>query len=229
MEKKDTRKSILLIDDDPGIGKFVSFALTQRNYKVYLAETGKKGLELASRFFPDLVLLDYYLPDMNGYEVGRKLKMNPRLNRTVVFMLSKKKDENTIAEGIDSFAHDYITKPFGPKVLLAKISRALDQQQHKKESIAIGNTEICPNSCCLFINNREFHLKSQNFRLLFLFMKHPGIVFSRENLMRELLGNNLSSGSRTIDNIICRLRKDIKESDLKIETVPKMGYRLVQK
>lgn len=229
MEKKHNKKSVLLIDDDPGIGKFVSFALTQNNYKIHLAITGEEGLKLALEFFPDLILLDYYLPDMNGYEVGRKIKKDPRLSKTVIFMLSKKKDEDTIAEGIGSFAHDYITKPFGPKILLAKIARALSQQLKKKDSISIGNTEICPNSCCLFVNNREYRLKSQHFRLLFLFMKHPGVVFSRESLIRELFGNSLSSHSRTIDNMICQLRKNIKKSDLIIETVPKMGYRLVQK
>ncbi|MFO7736034.1 MAG: response regulator transcription factor [bacterium] len=219
--------SVLIVEDNPSIRALVAFALEQEGYIVYEASTGKEGKKTALEKRPDIVLLDYYLPDTDGFSVGRFIRNSSETKNAVIFMLSDRKDEDTIVSGIKTFADDYITKPFGPKVLIAKIALALTKKRNGyNNEINVCDITLLYESMELRINNEPVSIKRTEFKLLKILAENLNRIFTREELLREIHGNHTYVSSRTIDNHISRLRKILKKSELSIETVRQEGYRL---
>lgn len=219
--------SVLIVEDNPSIRALVVFALEQQGYVVYEASTGKEAEQIALKKRPDVVLLDYYLPDTDGFSVGRFIRNSSQTENSVIFMLSDRKDEDTIVSGISTFADDYITKPFGPKVLIAKIALALTKKRNKyNHELNVRDITLLPSSMELRINNEIVNIKRTEFKLLRVLAENLNRIFTREELLREIHGDYTYVSFRTIDNHISRLRKVLKKSELNIETVRQEGYRL---
>jgi len=216
--------NIICIEDEADIQEIIAFNLERAGYQVGLAGDGSEGLLLVQSCQPDLVLLDVMLPGLNGMQVCQKLKSDPTTSDIPIIMLSARSEESDIVKGLTGGADDYITKPFSPAELMARIQVAL---RRKPQSNALSVKQVCldPDHFTCKVAGNTVKLTSTEFKLLQALMQNPGRAFSREQLIQTALGEQTYVVDRNVDVHIRAIRKALGEDSVIIETVRGVGYR----
>lgn len=223
------KELILVVDDEEDVLELVSYNLQKENYRIETALTGEDAIGKALALRPNLILLDLMLPGIDGLEVCRKLKNDEKTSDIPIIMATAKSEEADIVTGLELGADDYITKPFSPKVLIARIRRSLSRQKTKTinaDIITVHNIEINSQKHEVVASNKKVELTYTEFGILCAMAKRPGIVFTRYQLVDSVHGNDHMVTDRSIDVQIVSLRKKLGKSGKYIETVRGVGYRL---
>ena len=218
------RYTILLVDDEQDILEFLSYSLEKEGYKIFTANDGNKGLMLAKKHCPDLVILDVMMPGMDGIELCDQIRQVPILNDALIIFLTARAEDYSQLAGFDAGADDYITKPVKPKLLISRIKAILRRNRKKQtiSSIQIGDIAIDKSKRTLFYKAEEVNLAKKEFNLLFYLMTLPGKVFTREEIIAEVWQDAVV-GDRTIDVHIRKIREKI--GDHHIKTIKGVGYK----
>lgn len=221
--------TILVVEDEPAIQELISVNLTFAGHKVLRALDAQQAKILIDAELPDLILLDWMLPTTSGLSLARSLRSDERTQDIPIIMLTAKNSEHDKVEGLENGADDYITKPFSPKELLARIKAVLRRRapQLTDDKISIAGLHLDPGSHRVTGNNTLLSLGPTEFRMLHFFMTHAERVFSRGQLLDHVWGDHVFLEERTVDVHIRRLRKALEPSghDQLIETVRGSGYR----
>ncbi len=223
---------ILIVDDEANIRMLLKFNLEKAGYQVVEADNGKKALELVAEENPQLVLLDLMLPGIDGLEVCRQLKSSPSSSCLPIIMLTAKGEEVDKVLGLELGADDYLTKPFAPRELLARIKAVLRRSTipvaPSVEVLSVGELTINTTSYEAFLSGTRLELTPKEFDLLLLFISHPSQAFSREKLLEDIWGYEYYGDTRTVDVHIRHLRAKLASVPSlaeAIETVRGVGYR----
>jgi DNA-binding response OmpR family regulator len=218
-------KTVVVIEDEVTIARAIQSRLRTEGFVCEAAFDGGSGLELCRKVRPDIVVLDLMLPGMDGLEVCRRLQAE---RPVPVLMLTARDSETDKLVGLGVGADDYMTKPFSPRELVARIQailRRIDRaRQVAPEAVKVGDLEVDAATRRVFRAEEEVHLTPIEFDLLYRFASHPGVVFSRERLLSDVWGYSDSSGARTVDSHVAALRRKLG-SDL-LRTVHGVGYAL---
>ncbi len=217
---------ILIIEDDRDIVEMVEYNLKQDGYTAVHAYDGEKGIKLADKEKPDLIILDLMLPAIDGFEVCKTLKLQQSTCRVPIIILSAKSRETDKVVGLELGADDYVTKPFSPRELLARIKAVL--RRHKEQpagEIKAGQIFIDSAGHKVLVKGREIELTATEFRLLECLARRPGIVFSRNQLLDAAGADGSMVYDRTVDAHIKSLRRKLGKAKDCIETVRGVGYR----
>ena len=227
-----TNPSILVVEDELPIRSLLRFALERANYSVLEAEGAQQAHQIIVNKAPDLILMDWMLPQMSGVELTRRLKENSVTRSIPIIMLTAKAEEDNKILGLDAGADDYVTKPFSPRELLARVRAILRRGpvRNPGEKLEIGELCLDLRSHRVSIENNLIKLGPLEFKLLRFFMEHEDRVFSRDELLDHVWGANSYVDERTVDVHIRRLRKALKPGgyDRSIQTVHGSGYRFTQ-
>lgn len=219
--------NILLVDDEQDILEFVGYNLQKEGYNVSRASSGKQAIEMAKKVVPHLILLDVMMPEMDGIETCDQLRKMPELNKTMIAFLTARGEDYSQVAGFDAGADDYITKPIKPKVLISRLKALLRRQfGGKEEGIAkmeFGNLVIDADQYQVLLDDAKIDLPRKEFELLSLLASRPGKVFTREEIMDKIWGNDVIVGGRTIDVHIRKLREKLGSD--KIKTIKGVGYK----
>jgi two-component system phosphate regulon response regulator PhoB len=222
------RGTILIVDDEEDILELVRLALTREGYTVITAATGEQAIELAQARQPDLAILDLMLPGIDGFEVCRVLKNNPRTEQMPVIMLTARSEDSDIVAGLELGADDYVTKPFNLRVLVARVRRVLRKkvaQNLARGVVKIHDLTIDPGRCEVLLGGSPITLTFSEFNILYTLAKRPGVVFTRYQIVDALHGNDHIVTERAVDVQIAYLRKKLGPAKDYIETVRGVGYR----
>ena len=228
------RKHILIVEDDEDIQQLVSFNLIKAGFHVSCADDGEAGLAQIAETDFDCLILDLMLPGMSGYEVCRAIRENEKKNKLPIVMLTAKGEENDIVTGLEAGGDDYITKPFSPKVLVARIHSVLRRgQQDSSENATEKDEEIFRyDDLVIDLGHHEVRLGTEiivltvtEFNVLRLLAARPGWVFSRQAIIDSVRGYDYSVTPRAIDVQVFGLRKKLGVAGKRIETVRGIGYR----
>ena len=220
---------IYCVEDDDGIRELITCVLKSGNYDVKVFECAAPFNETIKKKVPDLILLDIMLPDEDGMSILRRLKANKDTADVPVIMLTAKTAELDKVNGLESGADDYICKPFGVMELLSRIKAVLRRSGHKPaadNSLEIDGLVLDSEKRTVEYNGTSVTLTFKEFELLRLFLSHPGIAFTRDQLMEEIWGTDYLGESRTVDMHIRTLRQKLGKYGDMIETVRNVGYRL---
>ncbi len=226
-----SKKKIVVIEDEPDILEVLSYNLKREGYEVFAASDGVRGVALIKRETPDLVLLDLMLPGMDGVEICSTIKKDPLTQGTLIIMVTAKGEESDIVLGLGVGADDYITKPFSPKELIARVKAVLRRgilvdKVAIKDRIEVGDLTIDSVKYKVSISGKEVKLTATEFRLLHYLASNPGRVFSREQLLNRALGDDVVIVDRNIDVHIRGIRKKLDVDPPLIETIRGVGYRM---
>jgi two-component system phosphate regulon response regulator PhoB len=224
---------ILIVEDEADLVTLLRYNLEKDGYRTAVAGDGEEALMLAAEQTPNLVLLDWMLPLMSGIEVCRQLRRSPRTRDIPIIMVTARGEESDRVRGLNSGADDYITKPFSPTELSARVRAVLRRAQPalSEETLRFADVELDLAAHRVRRQGRDVHLGPTEFRLLRHFMQHPGRVFSREQLLDHVWGHDVYVEPRTVDVHIRRLRKALNGDDGLdiIRTVRSAGYALDDK
>ena len=222
-------ETVLFIEDEKNIVELVKYNLEREGFRVLIATRGDTGLELALKSKPVLVLLDLMLPGMNGLEICKTLKLNEKTRLTPVIMLTAKGTESDKVLGLEIGADDYMTKPFSPRELVARIKAVLRRFKGKlpEEILRSGTIELDITKHELRLKGKPVEVTAKEFELLGVFMCSKGRVLTREVLLSKVWGyeNSVNIETRTVDMHIGQLRKKIGKEAEGIVTVKSVGYR----
>ena len=223
---------VLVIDDEKDLLELVRYNLEKEGYKVRTAEDGEAGLKAIERELPDIVIVDLMLPGIDGLDVCRRLRAEQRTAQTPIIMLTAKSAETDRVVGLEMGADDYVTKPFSPRELTARIKAVLRRvspphlQSPQSQIIRRGSLTIDLERRSVCYGEKNIDLTATEFRLLQILAKYPGRVYSRSELIERALGKEIAVVDRTIDVHITSLRKKFGDYGNLIETVRGFGYRL---
>ncbi len=224
-----TREQILIIEDEEDILALIHYNLTREGYRVTTATSGEEGLRLARSGRPDLLVLDLMLPGMDGLAVCRALKQQPETAEIAVVMLTAKGEESDVVAGLEMGADDYVTKPFSPKVLAARIAAVLRRRGKQPEAdgevLERGSLVIHSGRNEVLVDGRPVELTFTEFRVLQFLANRPGWVFTRYQIVNAVRGEDYSVTERAVDVQIVGLRKKLGAAGKLIETVRGVGYR----
>jgi two-component system alkaline phosphatase synthesis response regulator PhoP len=222
-------EKILVVDDEENIRELVRYNLAREGYQVTTVGSGEEALKQASSKLPDLIVLDLMLPGMDGFAVCRQLKSDPRTAHIPIVMLTVKGEESDIVVGLELGADDYITKPFSPKVLLARLKAVLRRREKEpvgeSDVMTIGDLMIHPGRHEVLVQGKPVKLTSTEFRILHLMARKPGWVFTRYQIVDAARGDNIAVTARSVDFHITSLRRKLGPCSDYIETVWGVGYR----
>lgn len=224
------RREILVIEDDAGVRTVLEVALETAGYAVRTAATGDGGWREVQAAPPDLVLLDLMLPGLGGLEICRRMRRDAALRDVPVVMLTALGDEDRVVEGLDAGADDYVTKPFSPTVLLARLRAALRRPvAAEQETPAFDGLVLEPDRRTVQVNGVPTpQLSANEFAALELFLKRPGRVFTRMMLLDAVQGPEKCVTERAVDVMIVGLRRKLGDWSSHLETVRGVGYRLAK-
>jgi two-component system phosphate regulon response regulator PhoB len=221
---------ILVVEDEPAIQELIAVNLEHAGYRVQRAYSVTDAEAQIRQVRPDLILLDWMLPDLAGTVLARRLRAEPRMKDIPIIMLTARAQETDKVEGLESGADDYVTKPFSPKELLARIKAVLRRRapQLTDDLIEVDGLQLDPASHRVHANGQAINLGPTEFKLLHFFMTHPERVYTRVQLLDHVWGDHVFVEERTVDVHIRRLRQalELTEHDRLIETVRGTGYRL---
>jgi two-component system, OmpR family, alkaline phosphatase synthesis response regulator PhoP len=228
---------VLLVEDEQDVAELIRYNLTKEGYDVVLSANGNDALRLAREHRPDVLLLDIMVPQLNGWEVCRRLKKDPDLAQIPVIMVSGRVEEGDKVLGFEVGADDYVTKPFSPRELIARIRAVLRRgrpadAKEKKASLKVGDLEIDRYRFEVRMKGRQVELTPKEFELLATLVGSPGRVFGREELLDMVWGRDGFVEPRTVDVHVARLRGKFSAAKLEepgIETVRGVGYRFKDK
>jgi phosphate regulon transcriptional regulator PhoB len=223
------KEKILIVDDEEDILTLLEYNLQQEKYETIGVKTGEAALRLAEEENPDLIILDLMLPEIDGLEVCRILKSNEKTSDIPIIMLTAKGEEADIVVGLEIGADDYVTKPFSPRVLLARVKALLRRKTTKgiaEEIIKVENLIIDTGKHLVTVEGSSVSLTSTEFNLLRFLAQHRGKVFTRNQLLDNVWKDETFVIDRTVDVHIRSLRKKLDTGADLIETVRGVGYRL---
>jgi len=221
---------VLIVEDDRSLTELLAYNLDDAGFRTHVVSNGEEVVPTISEEPPDLVILDWMLPNLSGIEICRQIRRNEVTKGMPVIMLTAKGEEADRIRGLDTGADDYVVKPFSPSELIARIKAVLRRTNPEKSADMLEFEDIVMNleEHRVTRNNRSIHLGPTEFRLLRVFLERPGRVFSREQLLDRVWGRDIYVELRTVDVHIRRLRKALNASggaDL-IRTVRAAGYSL---
>jgi len=226
-------KTILIVEDEQPIREMVAFALGRAGYELVEAGDVAEAYEQMSRKLPDLILLDWMLPGATGIELARRLKRDELTRDVPIVMLTARGEEEDKVSGLEAGADDYVTKPFSPRELIARIKAVLRRAAPEEEGgqIEVNGLILDPESHRVMAGPEPIDMGPTEFRLLEFFMTHPERVYSRAQLLDRIWGRNAFVEERTVDVHILRLRKALAAQgyDVMIQTVRGVGYRFSAK
>lgn len=225
MKKKDIK--ILLVDDEKDILEIVGYNLSQEGYQISTASNGKEAIAKAKKELPQLIILDVMMPEMDGIEACENIRKIPELQDTIITFLTARSEDYSQVAGFDAGADDYIAKPIKPKVLVSKVKallRRLKEDTKTTSTLTVGNIEINREEYKIINNGQEIILPRKEFELFYLLATKPGKVFTREEILDKVWGNEVVVGGRTIDVHIRKLRE--KMGDDFFKTIKGVGYKI---
>jgi two-component system phosphate regulon response regulator PhoB len=221
--------NILLVEDEPAIQELLAFNIAQCGFRAIQAYDVPSAQAEINRALPDLILLDWMLPGASGVELARRLRADARTRDIPIIMLTARTDERDKILGLESGADDYITKPFSPRELMARIRAVLRRRtpQMSDETVKAGGLELSPTTHRVSANGKNIELGPTEFRLLHFFMTHAERVYSRAQLLDQVWGDHVFVEERTVDVHIRRLRQALEPAQLDglVQTVRGAGYR----
>lgn len=224
-----SRKNILAVDDEEDILELLRFNLAREGYQVTCATSGEDALRIARTQPVDLIVLDLMLPGIDGLDVARKIKNDLKIKHIPIIMLTAKGEEADVVTGLELGASDYVTKPFSPRILIARIKAALRSVEKaatdEQEIIRIHGLEIHPGRRQVSREDRKIDLTYTEFQVLHYLALRPGWVFTRSQIVDAVRGDDYPVTDRSVDVQIVGLRKKLGESGTCIETVRGVGYR----
>ncbi len=222
----DEQHKILVVDDEPDILQFIRYNLEKEGYHVFEADSGEKALELVRSEEPDLILLDIMMPGLNGIETCRLIRENGTIRQPLIAFLSARGEEFTQVAGFDAGADDYITKPIKPRLLVSRLKALLRRNRKTESTRTLETCGFCIDRDAYLVRkgDNQWHLPRKEFELLYLLASRPGRVFTRDEIMHRVWGDEVIVGERTLDVHIRRLRQKLG-NDL-IKTVKGVGYKL---
>ena len=222
--------NILIVEDEESILELIAINLHQAGFNPIRSLNAEYAENLIREALPDLIILDWMLPGMSGVEFAKRVRGNPNTKNIPIIMLTAKSDESNKLKGLDTGADDYMTKPFSPKELIARIKAVLRRKSPElvDEPISIKGLALDPNKHLLQYNKKTITIGPTEFELLNFFMKNPDRVFSRNQILDKIWGNKSDIDDRTVDVHIKRLRDTLKISGQEslIKTIRGIGYRL---
>ena len=223
-------QTILLVDDERDIVEFLQYNLEKEGYKVFTANDGLEGVEMAQKVSPDLILMDVMMPRMDGIEACQMIRQDLQLNSPLIAFLTSRAEDYSQVAGFEAGADDYITKPIRPRLLVSKVEallrragRASGQTQEITTTSLVVNRE----KFLVYAHDTELQLPKKEFELLELLASRPGKVFTREQILSTVWGDETIVGERTIDVHIRKLREKLGESY--IRTIKGVGYTFTEK
>jgi len=222
--------TILIVEDEPAIQELLSATLSRAGHQVIRADDGESAQRLLREALPDLVLLDWMLPGMSGVDMARRLRAEERTRTIPIIMLTARGEEQDKVAGLEVGADDYVTKPFSPRELVARIKAVLRRRapQATEDPVEIGGLRLDPATHRVTAGDTALSLGPTEFRLLHFLMTHPERVHSRAQLLDRVWGDHVFVEERTVDVHIRRLRSALEDSghDRLIQTVRGAGYRM---
>lgn len=224
MKKKDIK--ILLVDDEPDILEIIGYNLSQEGYQIITAKNGKEAITKAKKELPQLIIMDVMMPEMDGMEACEAIRKIPELSHTIITFLTARSEDYSQVAGFDAGADDYIAKPIKPKLLVSKVKallRRLKEVEQNSETLNVGGIEINREAYKIIKDETEIILPRKEFELFYLLASKPGKVFTREEILDKVWGNEVIVGGRTIDVHIRKLREKIGEELFK--TIKGVGYK----
>jgi len=226
-----TGELILLVDDEPNIIELAQLYLEREGYNIITAFDGKSALDAVEKQRPALIVLDLMMPEVDGLEVCRTLR--GKKDPVSILMLTARDEDIDKILGLELGADDYLTKPCNPRELVARVKAVLRRSSTlseviSKKQIQFGDILIDPRRREVRISGQPIEIRTQEFDLLYTLARQPGIVLSRDQLLDQAWGYDYYGNTRTVDVHISHLRKKLSGSNVKIETVTKVGYKLVQ-
>jgi two-component system phosphate regulon response regulator PhoB len=224
-------ETILIVEDEQDIAEIIAFNLEQAGYHTQTARTGEDALVKVGKFLPDLVILDLMLPGIDGLEICKKFKQDPVLLHIPVLIVTAKSEDNDIICGLEMGADDYITKPFSPRILTARVKTILRRRKIRVDNKQQGNLslhgiEIDVNKHRARVDGEKVDLSASEYKILLFLIRNPGWVFSRGQLISAVHGEDYPVTDRSIDVQILGLRRKLGEKGTYIETVRGIGYRM---
>lgn len=222
---------ILVVEDEPGIAELVTYTLKESAWNAAVVQNAGDAWNSIQSHMPQLMLLDWMLPDQTGLRLLARIRAERKFNGLPIIMLTAKSMEEDKIAGLDNGADDYITKPFSPRELTARVNALLRRKapEHSKSLLSAGPVALDPISCTVTVHNEKIDLGHAEFKLLKFFLAHPERVFSRGQLLDSVWGDQVAIEERTIDVHVLRLRKVLKEAESLIKTVRSVGYMLSEK
>ena len=223
-----TKERILVVDDEEDILKLVSYNLENNGYKIDCVDSGELALEKIRNSLPDLILLDLMLPGIDGLDICRILKNDSRTSHIPVIMISAKGEEADVVTGLELGADDYITKPFSPRVLLARI-KAVFRRGRELDTLGVYSKheiELNTTTHGVRVNGLSVSMTATEFSILHMLLRRPGWVFTRNQIINAVKGDDYPVTDRSIDVQIVGLRKKLGDAGKYVETVRGVGYRI---
>lgn len=223
---------ILVVEDEEDISNLIQYNLEKAGYHVLSVASGEEALKVIFKKIPDLILLDIMLPGMDGLELCRSLRKDSTLNAMPIIMITAKGEEHDIVKGLELGADDYITKPFSPKVLKARIQSVLRRKSSEpisdKEVLNIHAMTIHPGRHEILVDGRQISFTRTEFQIIHFLAKRPGWVFSRYQIVDGVKGEDYPVTDRAIDVTVVGIRKKLGNYSSYIETVRGVGYRFAE-
>jgi DNA-binding response OmpR family regulator len=221
---------ILIVDDEPSIVQLARMYLEREGFRTESASDGQTALDKVARDHPALVVLDVMLPNLDGFEVCRRLRASE--NSVAILMLTARDEDIDKVLGLELGADDYLTKPFNPRELVARVKAILRRgewtaKSEDKAPVHLGDLTIDEARREVHVSARLLDLRTQEFDLLLALAEHRGRVLSREQILQKAWGFDFYGQTRTVDVHVAHLRKKLENSSVKIETVTGVGYKLV--
>jgi phosphate regulon transcriptional regulator PhoB len=224
-------KKILIVEDENDLVKLLKYNLEKEGFKVNYATDGSIAIAEARRDPPDLVILDLMLPGVSGLEVCRQLRRSERFARTPILILSARSEEADRVVGLEIGADDYVTKPFSTREMIARVRALLRRNEPSvppRSKVQRGDIVIDPSAHSVAVSGRSVELSALEFRLLHYLAQHPGMVFSRDQLLDTVWGNDRTVTPRSVDVYIRRIREKVEQIPQEpayIQTIHGVGYR----
>lgn len=223
------RARVLIVEDEADIANLIQFHLTREGYTPSIASSGRLALDAVEQGKPDLVILDIMLPDLDGLEVCRKLKRDPETRQIPILMVSARGEESDIVVGLELGAEDYVTKPFSPRVLMARVKAVMRRREGESgKEIALGGGSLVIDAArhTVEVDGQPIELTLTQYRLLHFLASRPGFVRTRDQIVSAVRGEGTVLSSRAIDVHVAALRQKLGDRGDLIETVRGVGYRV---
>lgn len=223
------RERILVVEDEEDIRELVQYNLHKAGFQVVTVATGEEALTSATSALPHLIVLDLMLPGIDGLDVCKLLKNNPKTMNVPIIMLTAKSEESDIVVGLELGADDYVTKPFSPKVLVARVRTCLRRKMKEvppdHASVQCGDLHIDPSKHSVTVKNKPIELTATEFGVLHFLARKPGWVFTRQQIVDTVKGEDYAVTDRSVDVQMVGLRRKLGPCGEYIETIRGVGYR----
>jgi len=220
--------TILIVEDEPSIIELVNFTLREAGWHTHAVHHAAQAWDFLQHRTPQLVLLDWMLPDQSGLRLLSRIRADRQLQALPVIMLTAKSMEEDKVAGLESGADDYITKPFSPRELNARIKALLRRKspEHAQGVLRAGPVTLDPVSCSVLLHGQKLDIGHAEYKLLKFLLAHPDRAFSRSQLLDKVWGNHVAIEERTVDVHVLRLRKALQDAESPTKTVRSLGYML---